>query len=334
MDGSMMFIVYPSTSNGVTVSLRTASGHDTPGVLNGPNILVRSSQINNGVMTANVLCYNCTSWTGGRGLTIQDNNQPWIWATGPGQAQGSNNQDAEIEKHAKYGTFFVDMPKTLTSSAVTPAISGTSNINTKALPGSFAILVIIHAICLGGAFVLLFPIGVVILRWFGSVRFHWVLQVFAAFVSIIGLVVAIALSIMDPLYQGLDEGHQIIGIVVVAALFVQAALGYVHHINYKKQGGRTWSTYVHLWTGRVVIVIGMLNAVLGFELVDNIAAAAGAGVVSVLILIGLVATTYFGAKRMTSKTMSEPQHFDHVPLRNYDLQHGESQEALYYDRRQ
>lgn len=103
MDGSLMFIIYPSTGNGVTVSLRSANGHDTPEVLTGPNILVQSSSVSNGIMTANVLCYNCTDWTGGKGLDIHSSTQPWIWATGNGDQQASNSQDAEIEKHEKYG---------------------------------------------------------------------------------------------------------------------------------------------------------------------------------------------------------------------------------------
>jgi hypothetical protein len=221
------------------------------------------------------------------------------------------------------------MPKTLSATALTPAVSGTSNINTKALPRSVAVLVILHAICLGGAFVFLFPLGVLILRWFASVRFHWMLQVFAAFVSTIGLVVAVALSLMDPEYKGLDEGHQIIGIVVVAALFVQAGLGYVHHANYKQSERRTWASHAHLWTGRVIIIVGMLNTVLGFVLANNTLAAAAAGVVSVLILIGLVATTYFGLKRTHTKRAPEQQHFDHLPLSNYDSPHGGSEDAFY-----
>ena len=209
------------------------------------------------------------------------------------------------------------MPKTLSSASLMPTISGTLNINTKALPGSVAILVIIHAICLGGAFVLLFPLGVVLLRWFGSVKFHWILQVFSAMVCLIGLVIAIVLSIMDPEYKNLNEGHQIIGIVVVAALFLQAALGYMHHLKYKKLGRRTWISHAHLWTGRVLIAIGMLNAVLGFLLADNTAAATGVGIVSIVVLIGLAAATYFGARRHRSKDQSSSLQFDRVPLSNY-----------------
>lgn len=227
------------------------------------------------------------------------------------------------------GTFFVDMPKTLSATAVTPALSGTLNINTKALPSSVAVLVIIHAICLGGAFVFVFPLGIVILRWFASVRFHWMLQVFAVVASAVGLAFAIVLSVMDPEYKGLDEGHQVIGIVVVAALFLQAALGYVHHANYKKCEQRTWASHAHLWTGRVVIVVGMLNTVLGFVLAGNTLAAAAAGVVSVLVLVGSTATTYFSSRRSHTKRASEQEQFDRLPLRNYDSLHGGSEETFH-----
>jgi hypothetical protein len=226
------------------------------------------------------------------------------------------------------------MPKTLSTTTVIPAVSGTSNINTEALPGSVAILVLIHAICLCGALILLFPLGIVMLRWFGSVRIHWMLQVFAASVSVIGLALAIALSIMDPEYKGLSEGHQIIGIVVVAALFLQAALGYVHHANYKKLKRRTWASYAHLWTGRVVIIVGMLNAVLGFVLADNTAAAVAVGAVSMVILIGLVATSFFGARKSRSKITSEQRQFRPVLLSNYDSPYGGSEEAFYDGGRQ
>ena len=88
------------------------------------------------------------------------------------------------------------------------------------------------------------------------------LQIFATIVCVLGLVIAISFSALDPEYNAFDEGHQIIGIVAVVALFIQALLGYQHHRNYKKTGQRTVVSHSHLWIGRVVIVLGMVNAVL------------------------------------------------------------------------
>ena len=88
------------------------------------------------------------------------------------------------------------------------------------------------------------------------------LQIFATVVCVLGLVIAIAFSAIDPEYSNFGEGHQIIGIIVVIALFVQALLGYKHHRDYKKTGQRTVVSHSHIWLGRALVVLGMVNAVL------------------------------------------------------------------------
>ena len=88
------------------------------------------------------------------------------------------------------------------------------------------------------------------------------LQIFATVVCVLGLVIAITFSAMDPEYDTFNQGHQIIGILAVVALFIQALLGYQHHRNYKKTGQRTVVSHSHLWIGRAVIVLGIVNAVL------------------------------------------------------------------------
>ena len=156
----------------------------------------------------------------------------------------------------------MDMTAARSSSSAIPSISGKSDINVKPLPGSVSALVIIHAICLAGSFLLLFPLGVIALRWFQRVNFHWMIQIFATAACLLGLVIAIVFSAIDPEYSDFSEGHQVLGIIAVVALLIQALLGYQHHRIYKKTGRRTMVSHFHLWTGRAVIVIGMLNAIL------------------------------------------------------------------------
>jgi len=156
----------------------------------------------------------------------------------------------------------VDMTQTHENTPVIPTITGKSNINAKPLPASVSGLVIVHAICLAGSFLLLFPAGVILLRFFGSVRFHWMLQVFALCVCVLGLVIAIVFSVMDPEFSSFDSAHQILGIIAVVALAVQAFLGYRHHHQYKKIGQRTWVSHSHIWVGRVVVILGMVNGIL------------------------------------------------------------------------
>jgi hypothetical protein len=85
------------------------------------------------------------------------------------------------------------------------------------------------------------------------------LQIIATVIRIISLAVAVVLSVIDVEYDSFNTAYQVIGILVVAALFFQAVLRYIHHKNFKEVCGRTWTSYAHLWTGRIA---GMVNTVL------------------------------------------------------------------------
>lgn len=83
--------------------LSLASGHDTPAPTSGVDYIVQSSTIQNSVMSANIICRNCTNWSSGTTVDITSKKQPWIYAAGPSQQLASSSQDAEIEKHSTYG---------------------------------------------------------------------------------------------------------------------------------------------------------------------------------------------------------------------------------------
>ncbi|ROW01315.1 hypothetical protein VMCG_05905 [Cytospora schulzeri] len=60
--------------------------------------------------------------------------------------------------------------------------------------------------------------------------------------------------------------HPIIGIVVFILLLVQPLLGIIHHRNFKVLQRRTLSSYLHVWDGRVAIILGIINGGLGLQL--------------------------------------------------------------------
>ena len=63
--------------------------------------------------------------------------------------------------------------------------------------------------------------------------------------------------------------HPIIGILLFALLFFQPILGYVHHVRFKKYSRRTVWSYAHVWLGRVVVTLGMVNGGLGLLLAQG-----------------------------------------------------------------
>ena len=86
---------------------KTLSGHDTPSPLSKVDLTVQSSGIDGSVMTANIVCRNCVGHQSHKSVDTSSPNQPWIWATGPGDmgsnAVSSDSQNADINQHSNYG---------------------------------------------------------------------------------------------------------------------------------------------------------------------------------------------------------------------------------------
>ncbi len=88
-----------------------------------------------------------------------------------------------------------------------------------------------------------------------------------------------------------SNGHPVLGTVIIALLLVQPVLGYVQHRIYvrrKEQRGTGWGI-VHVWYGRVLILLAVINGGLGLQLSGNtvageIAYGVVAGVMGVLYL--------------------------------------------------
>ncbi|KAJ9635652.1 hypothetical protein H2204_005612 [Knufia peltigerae] len=310
MDGSLMFILYASTNPGDV----TKSGHGTPDAFGelGYNVVNTSNE--GGTLTADIKCLNCTKYSRNP-IDTASSAQPWIWAIGPGDPVTSNSQDADINKHSHYGVFFTDMTKSVTTGSNIPLISGRSNIHARAQPGYTHDLVVLHAVLLGLAFVIAFPLGTLALRVFRSFKIHWIAQIISLAASVIGFVVAIALSILGIEWEHFSAAHQIIGILVVALALGQGLLGYWHHMQYKKLGKRTFVSYVHIVLGRGVIWVGMVNLVLGFLLDDSTGLAAGAGVVSAVAVAVMEGGLFWTRRRPLPKSAASST--TSVPLNAY-----------------
>lgn len=115
----------------------------------------------------------------------------------------------------------------------------------------------------------------------------------------------------------INEYHPIIGIVVFALITLQPILGILHHIFFKKQSKRTFWSYAHIWLGRIVVTLGIINGGLGLMLADNTRSGEIAyGVVAGIIwLIWMVAAVYGEIKRKKGP--------DHDAPPAYKEQHGD-----------
>lgn len=71
---------------------------------------------------------------------------------------------------------------------------------------------------------------------------------------------------MKQLSSSPANAHPIIGIVVFAMLLIQPLLGWIHHRQFQRYQRRKLASHLHLWDGRIAIVLGIVNGGLGLRL--------------------------------------------------------------------
>ena len=63
--------------------------------------------------------------------------------------------------------------------------------------------------------------------------------------------------------------HGVIGLLVFSLMFFMPIFGWLHHKLFKKYGHRTAWSYIHIWLGRCLITLGIINGGLGLLLAGS-----------------------------------------------------------------
>lgn len=139
-------------------------------------------------------------------------------------------------------------------------------------------------------FAIFFPLGAIILRLSKSRNAAWIHGIWQA-VSLIGALAGFGIGVylatvedkvsltqensrVGPCEANVhkwvtQQGHAIIGTIVIAFLVLQPLGGFLHHQKYRSHGKPTLMGSVHRWTGRVFLVLGVINGGLGLWLADE-----------------------------------------------------------------
>jgi hypothetical protein len=300
MAGANMFILYSSSSNNVTISPRSGQGHIPPMQNSDSRVsLLDGSGIQDGVMTANILCENCNKWRGGS-MDPSSSSTQWIYAYKEGSPLNSDSVTELIQRHDRHGSVNLDLSPAKASSSnpfldYDPATGSGGTISSADNSGRNSMLVA-HGLIMAIAFVLLFPSFslLVPLPWAVSItKVHAPLQVLALALAIAGMGVGIRLAIDRNL---MANSHPIIGIVVVALLALfQPAMGFLQHRHFRNSGGKSAFAYVHRWLGRSMVILGIINGGLGFRLagIGNPGTPRSA-MIAYSVIVGVMGLVYLG----------------------------------------
>ena len=106
-------------------------------------------------------------------------------------------------------------------------------------------------------------------------------------------------------FKLMSQYHPVIGIIVFSFLSLQPILGVLHHMFFRKYNKRTVWSFAHVWLGRLVVLLGIINGGLGLRLADNaiVGAEAAYGVVAGVVWCVWVAAAIMGeVKRFRMRT--------------------------------
>ena len=281
MKNALMFIAYPGNDGEtVTISPRIASGHSEPTYqsyisiqkqsgtdLQGANTVTgeRSTQ----VIKADGVCRGCTTWPSGGSIDLTSKAQPFIFAVGPTFPPiESDSLSAGLSRHEFYGHFTMDMmAATSTSGGAVPVGPYELKDASKAMDTTFDNdpAPHIHGLVMSIVFVLLLPLGSLILRVWNKVKGHIIVQCIALVLFCMAFAGGSVVSQLYNKSKNFNSAHQIIGILILMALFTQLVLGILHHRIYKKEQRKTTMGRIHLYLGPAIIFFGLVNGGIGFS---------------------------------------------------------------------
>ncbi|OCL08517.1 hypothetical protein AOQ84DRAFT_340207 [Glonium stellatum] len=162
-----------------------------------------------------------------------------------------------------------------------PGLHGNESLRTKAH--------IAHGTVISVAIVLFFPLGATMLRLSSSkniVWWHMVWQMIGMFILFVGFGLGCWLSYLHN--ELWNRGHEVFGTVLVGLFFMQPLLGMLHHRYFTLTGKKNYKRDLHVWLGRILIALGIINGGTGIKLAANTTS----GAIIYGVIVGVVFVVY------------------------------------------
>ncbi|KAF8427895.1 hypothetical protein EV426DRAFT_529278, partial [Tirmania nivea] len=332
MRGATIFVIYPNAANtNLTLSPRTGEGNIEPQHDSSIDATVLGgTEIKDGKWIMNFVCHNCRG-----AVDVTSTDADFIYAQGGSDSISSDQPDASIYQHGTRGQFSMDLVAVTKTTSGNPFLStntgntGGNNTDTdnstsndsgegdSSAPMSKPDKTLLaHGIIMAVSWLFLLPLGATFIRFLAQtfprpvpLYMHAGIQLLTFILAIVGFSLGIYTSEQNGTHWTAD--HQKLGVAIMVLFFLQAPMGYIHHVNYVATGKRQLWSHAHIWNGRLVMLLGIVNGGLGLDLagikrksfggkVDKkwvIAYSVVAGIVGSLYIGGLVGKALIGETR-------------------------------------
>ncbi|CZR34725.1 uncharacterized protein FPRO_01154 [Fusarium proliferatum ET1] len=296
MAGSDMFIIYQDGNGNVTLSPRRGVGEVMPNYAKRSGLeLLDGSGIKDKQMIANIRCNNCID------LSLKGTSS-WIAAWKNGNSLDSTSMEERISEHDKHVDFSVDLAKATMSSDSNPFTDSNENTNsnsgsssggavTQNGSGSSPSKTVLraHGIIMSIVFIAGYPLGAILMPMLGKWLIHAGWQVVMLLLMWAGFGLGYVYA-RDGGYWG-KQAHTRMGTAVCALMTLQPVLGYMHHRYFVSHRKRGVVSHVHIWFGRALIIVGIVNGGLGLQLANS----STAYIIAYSVIAGIAAILYLAA---------------------------------------
>ncbi|KAK5382321.1 hypothetical protein LTS13_002985 [Exophiala xenobiotica] len=215
-------------------------------------------------------------------------------------------------------------------------------------------ILIIHAILASLVWVVCIPSLAILLRLNIKnpivLRIHAFGQILSYLIFVVAAGMGIWLAQQFGDYGIWDNPHPRLGLAILALAFFQPIFGFVHHRIYKKRAlnvgagkptkppGRTPIGQVHLWLGRILIFLAIINGGLGIRLASNSPFQTGsqtrtAGIAygvaaAIMVLLYVVFVIAFEIRRARHLTQEQRNRDEAMATKNTLPTYDESEESV------
>jgi len=165
-----------------------------------------------------------------------------------------------------------------------------------------------HACIMSIVFIVLYPLGAISLHLpieripylrnsylrNKVMAMHVPIQIIAFVMMVGGMCLGIRIGHDLGFLKNPVHAHVVIGLLTVCTIIVfQPIMGVLQHRHFKKTGGKSIFAYLHRWTGRVAIGLGMINSGLGFQLAKTNVIIHTSSYVRSYVLLGVLVSIWF-----------------------------------------
>ncbi|RFN51732.1 hypothetical protein FIE12Z_3935 [Fusarium flagelliforme] len=307
MSGSTMFVIYQDGMGNVTLSTRKGYGHNTPTFDSMSDVkLIEGSGLSNKTMVANI------QWDDVSGIDLKGSSS-WISAWKKGSPLNTSDTTADFDEHDGTDGFSVDLSEATFSGNANP-FTNLSNVQSSDNTisgggGGEDYTGSAHGFIMAIVFLLGFPIGSVLIPLLGRWLVHASWQIIAFVIMWVGFGVGKVAA--DRGGDWFHEPHVVLGTPVCVLMSIQPVLGWIHHRNYLKHQRRTTISHGHIWYGRGIMIVGIVNGGIGLQL-----SGASTGLVAAYAILSILVSTIYatGAIRKMVQLRKKEHQVSSLPL--------------------